>query len=272
METTEPSANSWIVTPSRLENMLQITGCVPNLADNRQIDSGVANDSRASSFVRDIAINRIMTTDPTVVELNDPISVAKKLFASGDIHHLPVVENGLLVGIVSSSDLLKFHLLDSDPAVLSSTTVRQIMEADPVVLQSGASLRDAATTLSIGGYHALPVVEDNRALIGIVTTVDLVTHLLQQIPRGDGSIHENVNSGSTTRISDSELSRAVRRAEQSTSQGGDPDGLSRVLLHLRDQNRLLGNVRKAAEHYLRSGHGEHEHSVLVKVLAEVQMQ
>ncbi len=214
--------------------MLQITGRVPNLADNGQIDSGVANDCRASSFVRDIEINRIMTTDPTVVELSDPISVAKQLFASGDIHHLPVVENGLLVGIVSSSDLLKFHLLDCDPAVLSSTTVRQIMEADPVVLQSGASLRDAATTLSIGGYHALPVVEHNRALVGIVTTVDLVTHLLQQIPRGDGSIHENVNSGATT-ISDSELSRAVRRAEQSKSQGGDPDGLSRVLLHLRAQ-------------------------------------
>lgn len=223
-------------------------------------------------FVRDIAINRIMTTDPTTVQIGDPISVAKQMFVSGDIHHLPVVKNGLLVGIISSSDLLKFHLLDGDPAALSSATVGQIMEADPVVLQSGASLRDAATTLSIGGYHALPVIEHNRALVGIVTTVDLVTHLLQQIPRGDGSIHENANSGSTTRISDSEISGAVRQAEQSTSQGGDPDGLSRVLLHLRDQNRLLENVRKAAELYLRSGHGEHEHSVLVKVLAELQMQ
>ena len=213
-----------------------------------------------------------MTTDPTTVQIGDPISVAKQMFVSGDIHHLPVVKNGLLVGIISSSDLLKFHLLDGDPAALSSATVGQIMEADPVVLQSGASLRDAATTLSIGGYHALPVIEHNRALVGIVTTVDLVTHLLQQIPRGDGSIHENANSGSTTRISDSEISGAVRQAEQSTSQGGDPDGLSRVLLHLRDQNRLLENVRKAAELYLRSGHGEHEHSVLVKVLAELQMQ
>lgn len=222
--------------------------------------------------MRDIAINRIMTTDPTTVQIGDPISVAKQMFVSGDIHHLPVVKNGLLVGIISSSDLLKFHLLDGDPAALSSATVGQIMEADPVVLQSGASLRDAATTLSIGGYHALPVIEHNRALVGIVTTVDLVTHLLQQIPRGDGSIHENANSGSTTRISDSEISGAVRQAEQSTSQGGDPDGLSRVLLHLRDQNRLLENVRKAAELYLRSGHGEHEHSVLVKVLAELQMQ
>jgi CBS domain-containing protein len=222
--------------------------------------------------VRDIAINRIMTTDPTTVELSDSISVAKQLFVSGDIHHLPVVENGLLVGIVSSSDLLKFHLLDDDPAAQSSATVRQIMEADPVVLQSDASLRDAASKLSIGGYHALPVVEHNRVLVGIVTTVDLVTHLVQQVPRGDGSIHENANSGSTTRTSDGEISRAVRQAEQATSQGGDPDGLSRVLLHFRDQNRLLEFVRKAAELYLRSGQGEHEHGVLVKRLADFQRQ
>lgn len=220
--------------------------------------------------MRDIAINRIMTTDPATVESSDPVSVAKQLFESGDIHHLPVVENRLLVGIVSSSDLLKYHLLDGDPAALSSATVRQIMEADPVVLKSGATLRDAATTLSVGGYHALPVVEDDRTLVGIVTTGDMVAHLLQQLPRGDGSIHEHPVPESTARISDSEISSAIRQAEQAANQGDDAGGLSRVLLHFRDRVRSLETLRKAAELYLRSGHGEHEHSVLVKRLADLQ--
>jgi len=220
--------------------------------------------------MRDIAVNRIMTTDPATVGPNDPISVAKQLFESGDIHHLPVVDHGVLAGIVTSSDLLKFHLLDGDPAALSSATVHEIMEVDPVVLESGASLRDAATALSVGGYHALPVVDFNRALIGIVTTADLVTHLLQQIPLADGSNHKKTNSSTTGRISDSDISRAMRRAEQTANQEGDPGWLSRVLLHFRDRNRLLEDVRKAAELYLRSGNGEHEHSVLVKRLADLQ--
>lgn len=229
---------------------------------------------QALSIVRDIAVNRIMTTDPATVQVSDPVSAAKQLFVSSNFHHLPVVENGLLAGIVSSSDLLKLYLLDDEAAATSTATVGQVMEANPMVLKSGASLRDAATTLSIGGYHALPVVEDNGALVGIVTTVDLVTHLLQQLPRGDGSIHEieNSNSDSTSRISDSEMSSAIRQAKQSTSPGGNADVLSRALLHLQDQNRLLENVRKAAELYLRTGNGEHEHSVLVKCLAELQMQ
>jgi CBS domain-containing protein len=220
--------------------------------------------------VRDIAVNRIMTTDPATIEINDPISVAKKLFESGDIHHLPVVANGLLVGIVSSSDMLKFHLLDGDPAALSSATVRQIMEPDPVVLESGASLRDAAATLAVGGYHALPVVEPDRALVGIVTTSDLVGHLLQQIPRGDGSIHEPANAESGSRISDGEITRVIRQAEQAASHGGNPDDSSRVILHLRDRNRLLEHTCKAADLYLRTGHGEHEHGVLVKHLEDLQ--
>lgn len=224
--------------------------------------------------MKDIAINRIMTTDPATVQASDPVSAAKDLFVSSNFHHLPVVENGLLVGIVSSSDLLKLHLLDDDTAAISTATIGQVMEENPMVLNSGASLRDAATTLTIGGYHALPVVENGGALVGIVTTVDLVTHLLQQIPSGDGSIHESTsaNSDSISHISDSEMSSAVRQAKQSASPDGNADVLSRAFLYLRGQNRLLENVRKAAELYLRTGNGEHEHSVLVKCLAELQRQ
>ena len=220
--------------------------------------------------MKDIAINRIMTTNPKTVEPGERLSLAKGIFEAGDIHHLPVVENGSLVGIVSSSDLLKFYLLDDDPSAISSATVGQVMESDPVVLTSDASLRDAATALSIGGYHAVPIVEGNRELVGIVTTVDLVTHLLHLIPSDDGSLHESVAANSPGRVSDSQVSRAVALAEQADQQGSDPEGLSRVLLHFRERNRLLENVRKAAELYLRSGHGEHEHSVLTKTLSDVQ--
>ena len=220
--------------------------------------------------MKDIAINRIMTTNPRTVETGDPLSLAKEIFESGEIHHLPVVENGSLVGIVSSSDLLKFYLLDGDQSLLSSATVGQVMESEPVVLDSGASLSDAATALSIGGYHAIPIVEGNRELVGIVTTVDLVTHLLQLIPRDDGSLHETVSMNSPGRVSDSQISRAVALAEQAEQQGSDSEGVSRVLLYFRDQNRALEKVRKAAELYLRSGQGEREHSVLTKTLSDLQ--
>jgi len=209
--------------------------------------------------MRDIAIDRVMTTDPTTIGPAAPIGAAKRLLESGNIHHLPVVEDGLLEGMISSSDLRIFQFLKVGATTLSDVPVRQIMEANPVVLEPGASLRDAATKLSAGGYHALPVVEPDRTLVGIVTTCDLIDHLLHQIPRGDGSIQAEATSGS-----------AIRPGAERDVERGDPDELAQILLHFRNRNRLLEHACHAAEIYLRSGLGEHEHAVLVKCLADLE--
>lgn len=219
--------------------------------------------------MRDIGIDRIMTTSPATVGPDDPIVTAKTLLESGDIHHLPVVEKNKLVGIISSSDLLKFELLGRDAAALSGATISQAMVADPVALESGANLRDAAKKLSVGGFHALPVVNTDRGLVGIVTSSDLIAHLLQQIPSGDGSIRQSSGAESSVEVDDHEIMVVLREAKEIAERDGRENKMANVLLHTRDRNRLLKEACKAAELYIRSGHGEHEHSVLVKRLAEL---
>jgi CBS domain-containing protein len=222
--------------------------------------------------MRDIPINRIMTTNPATIGPNDPASMARQLLDSSNIHHLPVVENGKLAGIISSSDLLKLYLLDDCGIDMpnADTSVCQIMESDPVVLESGASLRDAANMLAIGGYHAAPVIEPDRTLVGIVTTGDLVNHLLNEIPHGDGSIRSQDKSDSDIHLSDSKISSVLKDAEETVERSGESETPSQVLLFFRDRNRLLQNACQAAELYIRSGHAEHEHSVLIKRLAALQ--
>jgi len=220
--------------------------------------------------MRDIAINRVMTTNPATVAPDDPLSAATGLLQSGQIHHLPVAEDEILKGIVSSSDLIKFRLVEGGADRFANVPIRQIMQADPVVLESGASLRDAATRLSDGGFHALPVVEPDRTLVGIVTTGDLVTHLLHQIPTGDGSLQPSAEKKSARGFNESEIATILRAAEQAAERGDDPDKLARLALYFRDQNQLLQHACQAAELYMRSGHGEREHSVLVKRLADLR--
>jgi CBS domain-containing protein len=220
--------------------------------------------------MRDIPINRIMTTSPVTVGPDYLATAAKKLLESGDIHHLPVVDHDKLVGIISSSDLLKLYLLDADEASVSNTTVREVMVADPVVLESDANLRDAATKLSAGGYHALPVVDPDRTLVGIVTSSDLISHLRHQIPSGDGSIQPRTNAESKVDLSDSEILAVLREAKQAAASDGSESEMAQVLLFLQSRNCLLEDACKAAELYIRSGHGEHEHAVLVKRLSDLQ--
>jgi len=220
--------------------------------------------------MRDIPINRIMTESPATVGPDDPASAAKELLESGDLHHLPVVENSKLAGIISSSDLLKIYLLDDGAASLSNAKVGQIMIVDPVVLESGASLRDAATKLSLGGFHALPVIDPDRTLVGIVTSSDLIGHLLQQIPSGDGSIQPRPYAESAIHPDDSDIFAVLREAKQEADRGGGESKLAQVLLYVQNRNRLLQDACRAAELYIRSGHGEHEHSVLVKRLTDLE--
>lgn len=132
--------------------------------------------------MRDIAIEEVMTPDPATISPQSSAAEARRMLDSNIINHLPVVEGERLVGIVSSSDLLKLYLLDDKLSLFARATVDQIMETNLVVINKQATLRQAAEKLSMGNFHALPVVNKRRKLIGIVTSSDLIGELLKVLP------------------------------------------------------------------------------------------
>lgn len=131
--------------------------------------------------MRDFPIVQVMTPDPATISPQSSVAEARRLLNSNVINHLPVIEDGRLVGIVSSSDFLKLHLLDGQLAIVSDATVNQIMETKVVVVNKKATLRDAAEKLSVGGFHALPVIDRKRRLVGMVTSSDLINVLVSQL-------------------------------------------------------------------------------------------
>jgi len=135
--------------------------------------------------MRDIPIEQVMTPDPATISPQSSAAEARRLLDSNVIHHLPVVEGQRLVGIVSSSDLLKLYLLDDKLAIFEQATVDQIMETNLIVLDRRATLLEAVEKLSMGSFHALPIVGKKRRLVGIVTSSDLIGELLTERPQMD---------------------------------------------------------------------------------------
>ena len=131
--------------------------------------------------MRDIPIVQVMTPDPATISPQSSVAEARRLLNSNVINHLPVVEGGRLVGIVSSSDFLKLHLLDGKLQIVSDATVNQIMETNVIVVNKNATLGDAAEKLSVGGFHALPVIDRKRHLVGMVTSSDLIGVLVSKL-------------------------------------------------------------------------------------------
>ena len=129
----------------------------------------------------------VMTENPVTISRDQPLSEARELLADEHIHHLPVVEEGRVVGILSSSDLVRLSLMyDGDDESLNEFldnqyTVDSVMQRHPITIGVEYTVREAAKVLSIGGFHALPVVGYDGDLKGIVTSTDLIELLLKKL-------------------------------------------------------------------------------------------
>jgi hypothetical protein len=68
------------------------------------------------------------------------------------------------------------------------------------------------------------------------------------------------------------LEACVNDASRRLGSWGEAERLARALLFLAGKTRTLESVRRAADVYLRSGQGEHEHAALVRALEQAREQ
>ena len=128
-------------------------------------------------------ISKIMSCDVLSVHLGQQVSDARKLLAAHPIHHLPVVSNDELIGLISASDILGISVegIDTDERSMDAYldhqfSIEKLMVTELKTLSSSAPIREAAEVLSDGNFHAIPIVDDGK-LSGILTSTDLIRHL-----------------------------------------------------------------------------------------------
>ena len=108
--------------------------------------------------------------------LDDTVAEAHELFQTHDLHHLPIVSENRVVGIVSASDLLTFFSTSSmlDP---EEARLEEIMTPGPQVIAKNQPVRDLVKILAHSPFRCLPVMNEDDKLWAIVTTRDLVRFL-----------------------------------------------------------------------------------------------
>jgi len=133
-------------------------------------------------------ISTIMTKNVITLNYQDDLETAELLFKRHKIRHIPVIKYGVVVGILSYTDLLRISFADAvdesesdiDTVVYNMFTIEQVMAKNVVSVTSNANVKDVAKLLASKEFHALPVV-DNDELVGIVTTTDLINYLIERI-------------------------------------------------------------------------------------------
>jgi CBS domain-containing protein len=108
--------------------------------------------------VRDLMTRGVITVGP-----NDTVAAARKRFRERDIHHLLVVDAGVVCGVVTHRELAG----RSEAEAIRNVMLREVVAVDP-----DTTLRKAATLMIAGAGGCLPVMEGTK-LAGIITTSDL---------------------------------------------------------------------------------------------------
>lgn len=116
------------------------------------------------------AIHTIMTKNPISLSPKHTIADVESLFKHHRIHHLPVVDEGRLIGLVTTYDLWNHR--SSDPTKIFVTDV---MNTRIIRISPDDKIGTAAELFLDNSFHALPVVQDDK-LVGIVTTFDVLKY------------------------------------------------------------------------------------------------
>jgi len=135
---------------------------------------------------RTLRVREVMVDSPVTVSSGDSLQHALSLLEKHQVHQLPVVEHGRVVGIVTDGDLKFFTpafqiLRDQEELrqTLRELTVAEAMTVEPMSVSPQATLLDATKLMHDHSIGALLVVEEEK-LLGILAVSDVLRIVIEQ--------------------------------------------------------------------------------------------
>lgn len=132
-------------------------------------------------------LSSIMTKRVVTVEMDDSLRTINEIFDNVRFHHLLVVEDNELRGIISDRDILRalspfqntLSEQNRDVAILSRRA-HQIMSRNPITITKEANTEDAVRLMLQENISCLPVISSDGQIEGVVTWKDLLNAYSQQ--------------------------------------------------------------------------------------------
>lgn len=129
----------------------------------------------------DAPLSKIMSRKPITVSIDDRLIHARSLLFDKDVSVLPVLDGGKLIGMISEGMIARAFAAfrDKVPDRHQDERLRYILVSDammsnPPTLKAEDSIGEAARIMLEEGMRAIPIIDDNDELIGIVSKTDMV--------------------------------------------------------------------------------------------------
>ena len=140
----------------------------------------MAQASKTAVTVRDV-----MAQNPLTLDRNETLDLAESIMNLGRIRHMPVVDDGRVIGILSQRDLFRSALLTAlgfgrktTTALIKTIKIKEVMTEDVITIAPETTIKDAARIMIDKKIGCLPVVE-NEKLIGLLTETDMLRYVVE---------------------------------------------------------------------------------------------
>jgi acetoin utilization protein AcuB len=139
-------------------------------------------------------VSRSMTRNVITVDQEASIFNAQELLAKNKIRHLPVIDKDRrLIGIITDRDIrsalpynsLMDHCSEKEKERISKFKVKDIMTKDPISISPADTIQDALLLIQNSKVGALPVVDDDHKLKGIISVRDLLQAFINVLGIGE---------------------------------------------------------------------------------------
>jgi CBS domain-containing protein len=128
-------------------------------------------------------VKEIMMGSPVTLGPEDTLDLANDVISLGRIRHIPVVEDGRVVGLLSQRDLIGaaanqiFGLRQrSTSALLKTILIKDVMKKRVITVEPHTKIKAVAQLMADKKIGCVPVVSEG-ALVGLVTTTDILRYV-----------------------------------------------------------------------------------------------
>ncbi len=135
---------------------------------------------------REVTVREIMVKEPVTLECDDILDVADDIMTLGRIRHLPVLDKGQVVGVLSQRDLFHSALVKvlgfkhkEQKDLMRTVRVKEVMNKPVITISPEAAVKEAARLMMEKKIGCLPVVE-GESFVGVVTETDILRYVVDQ--------------------------------------------------------------------------------------------
>jgi acetoin utilization protein AcuB len=203
-----------------------------------------------------LLVENWMNPHVITVDADDSMLDATKILKEHNIRHLPVLEKGKLVGIITDRDLKRASPSDATALeahellyLIANIKVREIMTTNPITVPYNFTIEEAAQILLQAKISGMPVVDKDGNVIGAITQTDLFKVLISLTGVGKKGVQFAFlledRPGSIKEVTDIIRSYGGRMASILSSYEKAPEGHRYAYIRMYDVDReKIGQLKE----------------------------